>query len=62
MKENNILKSILLLILVLTVVDGEWRNPSVLDIIKIVLLVIALIVTFKGGKQNDNRSTEKSKK
>lgn len=47
MKDTNILKTLLVLILVLNIADGSFRNPSVLDIIKLVLLIIAFALLFK---------------
>lgn len=51
MKETNILKTLLVLILVLNIADGSFRNPSILDVIKIILLIIAFVLLFKRKEQ-----------
>lgn len=47
MKDRNILKTLLILILVLNIADGSFRNPGILDIVKAVLLIVTFVLLFK---------------
>lgn len=51
--KNKFIGIILIAIVLLNIIDGDFSHPSFLDIIKILLLVICFILLIKKEKRNE---------
>ena len=58
MKELSV-KIILFALIVLNILDGDFKSPSILDIIKFVLLAVCLILCFFKGENNNESKAER---
>lgn len=58
MKELSV-KIILFALIILNILDGDFKNPGVLDIIKFILLAICLILCFFKGENNNESKAER---
>jgi hypothetical protein len=52
MKTQKFATIILLAIVILNIIDGEFSNPSYLDYIKMILIVLCFIFMIVGGKKD----------
>lgn len=50
---NRKIKIILIAIVILDIIDGDFKNPSALDIIKLILIIVCYVLLFanKGAKK-----------
>ena len=48
---KHFLKIVLIAIVLLNIIDGDLKNPSIFDIVKFVLLAIAIALSFRSNKQ-----------
>lgn len=56
MKELSV-KIILFALIILNILDGDFKNPGVLDIMKFILLAVCLILCFfKGGNNSESKT------
>lgn len=48
---------VLLALVVLNILDGDFASPSPLDWIKLLLLALCLLLTFRGRRQNKKQKS-----
>jgi len=52
------IKILLVALVVINIIDGDFQNPSVLDIIKFILLAVCLILSFVKGHENESERNQ----
>jgi hypothetical protein len=52
MKTQKFATIILIAIVILNIIDGDFSNPSYLDYIKMILIAVCFILMMIGGKKN----------
>lgn len=55
MNKNNYTTVVLIGLVVLNIIDGDFKNPTLLDYVKILLMIICLALTIGGnhGRKKD---------
>jgi hypothetical protein len=52
------IKILLAVLVVINIIDGDFQNPSALDIIKFILLAVCLILSFVKGHENESERNQ----